>query len=222
MSNIGVILSGAGHLDGAEIHEAVLCLLALSQAGADVKIYAPDIELDEINHKNSEATGQKRNVLVEAARIARGKVSDVASVKGSEVDGWILPGGYGAAKNLCDFAVRGKDAKAHPEVARVVREALAGQVPIGACCIAPALLAVITKNSGPHLTLTIGNDVDTKKSLESMKAKHVDAAVDEIVVDERNHVVTAPAYMFGDAPISDVAVGINKMIAQVMKWADAG
>jgi enhancing lycopene biosynthesis protein 2 len=216
---IGVILSGAGYLDGAEIHESVLCLLALDEAGAEVRIFAPDAELDEVDHKSSEATGNKRNVLVEAARIARGKVADVSTVQGSEVDGWVLPGGYGAAKNLCDFAVKGSDAKAHPEVARVVREALAAHVPVGACCIAPALLAVITKSSGPHLKLTIGNDPDTAKALTSMGATHVDSPVDEAVVDADHKVVTAPAYMYGGAPIADVAKGIRKMVDQVIDWA---
>lgn len=215
---IGVILSGAGYLDGAEIHEAVLCLLALDEAGVDVKIFAPDVELAEVNHLTGEPTGEKRSVLLEAARIARGKISDIKDVKGTDLDGWVLPGGYGAAKNLCDFAEKGAAATAHKEVARVVREALAAELPVGACCIAPALLAVITKSSGPHLKLTIGNDPDTAKALRSLGAEHVECAVSEVCVDADHRVVTAPAYMY-DARISDVATGIRKMVQQVVEWA---
>jgi enhancing lycopene biosynthesis protein 2 len=215
---IGVILSGAGYLDGAEIHEAVIALLALDEAGVDVRVFAPDVTLQEVDHITGEPTGAERNVLKESARIARGKIADVAGVNGSEVDGWVLPGGFGAAKNLCDFAEKGANATANKDVARVVREALAAHIPVGACCIAPALLAVITKSSGPHLTMTIGNDEGTASALRSMGAKHEDAAVEDIVIDAERQVVTAPAYMY-DAAIADVAKGIRKMVNQVVEWA---
>ncbi len=216
---IGVILSGAGYLDGAEIHESVLCLLALSQAGATVKMYAPTSELDEIDHKTGAPTGQKRNVLVEAARIARGQVEPTESVKGTDVDAWVIPGGFGAAKNLCDFAEKGAQATPDKDVSRIVRDALAAHIPIGACCIAPALLAVITKSSGPRLKLTIGNDEDTKKALAQLGAEHVDAPVTDVVVDADHKVVTAPAYMYGGASVAEVFAGIEKMVQQVMAWA---
>lgn len=216
---IGVILSGAGYLDGAELQEAVVSLLALDEADVQVRVFAPDVELDEVDHLSGEGTGRKRAVLAEAARVARGQIADVASVRGTDVDGWVLPGGFGAAKNLCDFAEKGASATAHKEVARVVREALAARLPVGACCIAPALLAVITKNSGPHLKLTIGNDEATAKLVRSLGAEHVDCAVEDIVVDADHKVVTSPAYMYGEARIADVASGIRKMVAQVVAWA---
>lgn len=216
---IGVVLSGSGYLDGAEIHEAVCALLALDEAGVDVRIFAPDTELDEVDHLTSEPTGQKRNVLREAARIARGQIADIKTVQGTDVDGWVLPGGFGAAKNLSTFATEGTSASADKDVARVVREAFAAQLPIGACCIAPALLAVITKSSGPSLTLTIGSDEATAGSINSLGANHTDCAVENIVVDEKNRVVTAPAYMY-DARISEVHAGIRKMVDQVVKWCD--
>jgi enhancing lycopene biosynthesis protein 2 len=216
---IGVILSGSGFLDGAEIHESVLALLALDEAGARARIFAPDMELEEVDHTRRETTGRKRSVLAEAARIARGKIEDLAKVRGTDVDGWVLPGGYGAAKNLCDFAYRGAEATAHPEVARVVREALAARVPIGACCIAPALVATVTKETGPHLRLTIGNDAATAESLRAMGARHVEAAVDDVVLDVEHRVATAPAYMYGEARISEVGAGIRKMVRQVVAWA---
>lgn len=215
---IGVVLAGAGYLDGAEIHEAVLTLLALDEAGAKVQIFAPDVELEEVNHLTGKKTGQKRNVLLESARIARGKVADVATVSGTDVDGWVLPGGYGAAKNLCDFASQGARATPHKEVARVVREALAAHLPIGACCIAPALLASITKPSGPALRMTIGNDPDTAAALRAMGTEHQERSVSEVCVDEVHRVVTTPAYMY-DAQVADVAQGIRKMVRQVLAWA---
>ena len=217
---IGVVLSGAGYLDGSEIHEAVLTLLAIDQAGAEAVIFAPSGTLDEVDHISAEATGRQREVLVEAARIARGKIQDLSVVKGSELDGWVFPGGYGAAKNLCDFATKGEDATADKEVARVVREALAGSIPVGACCIAPALLAVVTKRSGPKLKLTIGQDEETAKALTAMGATHEKAAVTEAVVDEEHRVVTAPAYMYGDASVAEVFAGIEKMVRQVVAWTD--
>ncbi len=216
---IGVLLSGCGYLDGAEVQEAVLTLLALDEAGVSVRVFAPDLELAAVDHRSGEGSGDKRNVLVEAARIARGKIEDVASVMGTDVDGWVLPGGYGAVKNLCDFAEKGPAASAHRDVARVVREALAAQLPIGACYIAPALLAVITKSSGPQLKLTIGDDEGTAKALRSLGAQHVNAAVSDVVIDADHRVVTAPAYMYGEARISDVSAGIQKMVRQVVAWA---
>lgn len=214
---IGVILAGAGYLDGAEIQEAVLALLALDEAGVEVKMYAPDVELDEVDHLTGKSTGARRNVLLESARIARGKIADVKSVRGTDVDGWVLPGGYGAAKNLCNFASEGTSATADKEVARILREAMAAQLPVGACCIAPALLAVVTKNSGPHLRMTIGSDPDTAQALRNMGARHEEHSVTEACVDAEHKVVTAPAYMY-DASIAEVAAGIRKMVKQVVDW----
>lgn len=215
---IGVVLSGAGYLDGAELHEAVLCLLYLDQAGANVRIFAPDVELEEVDHLSGKGTGKKRSVLVESARVARGNIAALSSVQGTDVDGWVIPGGFGAAKNLSDFASKGEGATANKQVARVIREALAAHMPIGACCIAPAVLATVTRASSPKLTLTIGDDTDTASALQGMGSKHVDCPVDDIVCDEKNHVVTAPAYMY-DTNIAAVAKGIEKMVQQVLAWA---
>jgi enhancing lycopene biosynthesis protein 2 len=217
--SIGVLLCGAGFLDGSEIQESVLALLALDQRGVRVRIFAPRLPFDEIDHLSGDGTGRTRDVLAEAARIGRGVVEDIATVNGTDVDGWVIPGGFGVAKSLCDFASKGDRATAHKDVARVVREALAAQLPVGACCIAPALLAVITKGSGRKLKLTIGDDVKTADAITSLGAHHHVCAVDEICVDGDHRVVTAPAFMFGDARISDVAKGIDKMVAQVVAWA---
>ena len=215
---IGVILSGAGFLDGAEIQEAVLALLAIDEAGAVARIFAPDMKLAEIDHKSGKATGHERNVLVESARIARGKIEDLAAVRASDLDGWVLPGGYGAAKNLSDFAHKGAQASVNKDVGRVLREALAAHIPVGACCIAPAVVGAAAKQTSTHLRLTIGNDPDTAKQIAAMGHAHVECAVEDIVIDADRKVVTAPAYML-DASIAAVAKGIAKMVRQVIAWA---
>ncbi|MGH7152240.1 MAG: isoprenoid biosynthesis glyoxalase ElbB, partial [Planctomycetota bacterium] len=145
MARIGVLLSGCGVLDGSEIHEAVLTLLSLDRAGAEALCMAPDVAQREVvNHlTGAPVAGENRNCLAEAARIARGNIRDLASVKAEELDGLILPGGYGAAKNLSDFAAAGEGARAHPEVARLVLEVAKAGKPIGAICIAPATVAAI-------------------------------------------------------------------------------
>jgi enhancing lycopene biosynthesis protein 2 len=215
---IGVILSGAGYLDGAEIQEAVLVLLALDQAGAAARVFAPDTKLQEIDHWSGEPTGKERSVASESARIARGKIEDLAGVAGTDVDGWVLPGGYGAAKNLSDFAAKGAAATVNKEVSRVLREALAARIPVGACCIAPAVLGAVAKQASTRLRLTIGNDPETARQIAAMGHVHVECAVEDIVIDQERKVVTSPAYMF-EAKISGVAAGITKMVQQVLAWA---
>lgn len=215
----GIILSGAGHLDGSEISEAVLCLLALDEAGVAVRAFAPDVSLDELDHVAAKATGERRGVIAESARIVRGQIEDLAVVSGTEVDGWVLPGGGGVVKNLSDYAEAGVGAIPHKEVARVVKEALAAQLPVAACCMAPVLLALITKRSGPQLKLTAGADGDVAKALRAMGAEHAECGIDDVVVDEQHHVVTTPAYMIPGARLARVRGGIEKMVQQVVDWA---
>jgi enhancing lycopene biosynthesis protein 2 len=215
MVKIGVVLSGCGFLDGSEIHEAVLTLLALDRAGATAVCLAPNIEQrNVVNHRTGNPTESVRNVLEESARIARGKVQDVAKAKASDFDALVLPGGYGAAKNLCDFAVQGAKAKVDPGVLKLVREMHAAKKPIAAWCIAPAVLAAALKES--HVKLTIGNDPGTAKALEAMGARHVVCPVTEMRVDEENRIVTTPAYMY-DARIGEVATGIEKAVAELLR-----
>ena len=216
---IGVILSGCGFKDGAEIHEAVITLLALDRAGAKVTIMAPNkSQMDTINHKSDQKTGEVRNVMTEAARIARGDIADLAEVKAKDLDGVILPGGYGAAKNLTDFAVKGPDCTIHPEVDRLLNEMVKAKKPIGVECIAPAVLARALKGKNIKVKLTVGNDEGTAKALEAMGAKHVNCEVGEIVVDTAHKVVSTPAYMLGPG-IKEVAVGIEKLVKKVVELA---
>jgi len=173
---IGVVLSGCGVRDGSEIHEAVLTLLTIDQAGAEAICMAPDSELAEVNHLTMEATKAKRNVLVESARIARGNIRNISTVTAADLDALVFPGGFGAALNLCDFALKGAACSVNPEVARLVRQVHAAKKPIGAICIAPALIAAILgKETG--LTVTIGNDAGTAAEIEKTGAKHQNCPV---------------------------------------------
>jgi len=217
---VGVVLAGCGVYDGAEIHEAVVTLLALDRAGAEVVCMAPNMDqLHVVDHLSGEVVaGERRNVLAEAARLARGAIRDVATVKGTQLDALILPGGFGAAKNLCDFAVNGAACTVHPEVARVVRDVHTHGKPVGAMCIAPALLAKLFGGESPRLT--IGTDASTAAALEAMGARHVSCGVHDVVVDRERKLVTTPAYMTAKS-IGEAATGIEKLIAEVLALARA-
>jgi enhancing lycopene biosynthesis protein 2 len=215
---VGVILSGCGVYDGAEIHEAVITMLALDRHGAEMVLCAPDAsQLHVINHLTGEvAEGEQRNVLVESARIARGSIRDVAEVSADELDALILPGGFGAAKNLCDFAVSGPDCSVHPEVARLVRAVHDQGKAVAAVCIAPAVIAKVLGTEGPELT--IGTDADTAGALETMGARHVSCPVNDFVVDRDRKLISSPAYMLAQS-ISEAAEGIEKTVAALMEMA---
>ena len=217
MPKIGVVLSGCGVMDGSEIHESVLTLLALAEEGAEVLCMAPDTDQAEvINHLTNEKTKEKRNVLVEAARIARGQIKDAAQVRASEIDGLIFPGGYGAAKNLCTFAWDGPDCKVHPDVARLAREIHAQAKPIGAICIAPALVAKIFQ--GGAVKLTIGNDPETASAIEKLGQRHVICSVSQTCVDDAARVVSTPAYMLA-RNLAEAYEGISKLVREVLELA---
>ncbi|MBI3855604.1 MAG: isoprenoid biosynthesis glyoxalase ElbB [Planctomycetes bacterium] len=215
---VGVLLSGCGVMDGSEIHEAVCSMLALDRAGAEIICIAPDIEqASVVDHLKGQPVREKRNVMVEAARIARGRIRDVAQVKPSDLDALLLPGGFGAAKNLSSFADEGEKAKVDPGVAALLRGMHAAKKPIAALCIAPAVLAAALGREF-HPELTIGDDADTARKLEGMGAKHVAAEATGVVVDRRNRIVTTPCYMLA-ARISEVAEGAEKAVKALLEMA---
>jgi len=217
MPRIGVLLSGCGVFDGAEIHEAVLTLLALDQAGAETVCMAPDMDqFHVVNHLTQEVTDEKRNVLVESARIARGEIKNLKDVQAADLDGLILPGGFGAAKNLSDFAIKGPDAVVHPEVKRLLNEMASAKKPVGAICIAPATLTKALSEKKPEVT--IGTDEGVASAIEAMGGVHKNCTVDAIHMDSANNIVTTPAYMLGPG-IKDVAQGIQKLVAKVVELA---
>jgi enhancing lycopene biosynthesis protein 2 len=215
---VGVVLSGSGFLDGAEIQEATLTLLFLDRKGAKVTAMAPNVrQMHVVDHvKGEPAAGETRNVLAEAARITRGDIADVKSVKAADLDALILPGGYGAAKNLCTFATEGVNLKVDPDVERLVRDMATAGKPLGFICIAPVIAAKVLGSR--KVKLTIGNDPATAAALNALGAVHVDTPVDQIVVDEKNKVVSTPAYMLGPS-IAPVSKGIEKLVSAVMEMA---
>lgn len=214
---IGVLLSGCGVFDGSEIHEAVLTLLFLDQAGAEILCMAPNSnQMHVIDHTDQSVADQQRNVLVESARIARGAIVDLATVQADQIDALIIPGGFGAAKNLSDFAAKGPEAQVHPQVQRILDEMVTAQKPIGALCIAPATVARALGRLNPEVT--IGTDVGTAAAIETMGAKHITCQADQIHVDQTHKIVTTPAYMLGPG-IKEIAIGIEKLVKKVLELA---
>lgn len=207
---VGVVLAGCGVYDGAEIHEAVCTLLAISKAGAEALCYAPDIDQAHVvNHLTGQETAETRNVLVEAARIARGKIQPLSAFSAEAVDALIFPGGFGAAKNLCDFAFKGPDCTVNPDVTAAVAVMRAAGKPIGALCIAPAILAKLLGQQA--VELTIGNDAETAAALETLGARHRVTAAGEVVVDEALKIVTSPCYML-DSSLAEIAEGAENAV----------
>lgn len=215
MKKIGVVLSGCGVRDGSEIHEAVCALLAIDRAGCEAVCMAPNADFAVTDHLTMQEAGEKRNILVESARIARGNIRDIKDVKAADLDAVVFPGGFGAAKNLCDFAVKGAAASVHPEVARLLKEMIAAKKPIGAICIAPALIsAALGGEYAP--TLTIGNDAGTAAEINKTGAIHQECPVSGFVVDKKNKIVSTPAYMLATR-ISEAYEGIEKCVKEVIK-----
>lgn len=215
MKKIGVVLSGCGVRDGSEIHESVFALLAIDSQGCEAVCMAPDADFPVTNHLTMQETGEKRNILMEAARIARGNIRTIKDVRATDLDAIIFPGGFGAAKNLCDFAMKGASATVNPEVSRLLKEMAAAGKPIGAICIAPVILAaVLGREYGA--TLTIGNDAGTAAEIEKTGAAHKNCAVTDCVVDAKNKIVTTPAYMLATR-ISEVQEGIHNCVRELVK-----
>jgi len=211
MPKVGVVLSGCGVYDGAEIHESVITMLALDRAGAEMVLMAPNIEqLHVVNHLNGEEMEERRNVLVEAARIARGNIQDMVEVSAETLDALIFPGGFGVAKNLCDYAMTGSNCTVNPDVYRLATEVHRAGKPIGVICIAPAMLAKIMGTEQETVSLTIGYDKKTAADIEAMGAQHVTCPVTEMVVDEKHKIVSTPAYMEAQS-IKEAAEGIEKL-----------
>ncbi|WP_319227910.1 isoprenoid biosynthesis glyoxalase ElbB [Draconibacterium orientale] len=215
MKNIAVVLAGNGVYDGAEIHEATLTLLAIAQQGAAYQCFAPDVDQAHVvNHISGEEMPETRNVLVEAARIARGNIKALSEYNAADYDAIIFPGGFGAAKNLCTFAFDGPDCKVNPDVEKAIKATVDAKKPVGALCISPAIIAKVLGD----VTLTIGQDKGTADALESLGATHVNTTHGEIVVDEKYKVITTPCYML-DATITQIADGASNVVAKMLEMA---
>ena len=211
---VAVILSGCGVYDGAEIHESVITLLRLDQRGAQVQCFAPNIpQLHVVDHYSGDEMNGTRNVLVESARIARGNIKDVKELHAQDFDAVILPGGFGAAKNLSDFATSGANCSVQADVLQAVQSFASAGKPVGLMCIAPALAAKIY---GAGVICTIGKDADTAAALTQMGAQHEECEVSEIIEDTQRKLVTTPAYMLAQS-ISEAASGINKLVDRILE-----
>lgn len=213
MTKIAVILSGCGVYDGSEIYEATLTLLALDRSGAEVQCMAPNIEqMHVINHLTGDEMKQSRNVLVESARLARGNIIDLAEANPEDYDGIIIPGGFGAAKNLSSFAIHGEGMKVNDRVASFVKALHRARKPVGLICIAPTMAP---KLFGYGVQCTVGNDEGTSMAINAMGGAHQSCSVDDIVVDEKRRVVSTPAYMLAEG-ISEAANGIDKLVEKLL------
>jgi enhancing lycopene biosynthesis protein 2 len=215
MKKIGILLSGCGFLDGSEIHEAVLTLLAIDRAGAEAVCLAPDItQYHVINHYSGEVIpNESRNILVESARIARGAITDLKEINTLALDALILPGGYGAAKNLSTYALKGASCSVNTDVGAAVQSFHKTGKPLGFICIAPVIAAKILGKE--HIELTIGNDPETAADIEAMGARHIDCPVWNTIVSREGKVVSTPAYMMA-ATIGEVARGIEKLVEELL------
>jgi len=213
MKKIAVVLAGNGVYDGSEIHEATLTLLAVVRNGAQYQCFAPDIDQAHvINHLTGEEMPEKRNVLVEAARIARGNIKPLSEYNAKNFDALVFPGGFGAAKNLCTFAFDGVDCSVNPNAEKAVRNTIAEKKPVGALCISPVL---ITKILG-DVKVTIGQDEAALQAIEKMGGTHKKTSHGQIVVDEKYKVVTTPCYML-DATIDQIADGAENVVKKILE-----
>ncbi|GIU34074.1 isoprenoid biosynthesis glyoxalase ElbB [Shewanella schlegeliana] len=217
MKKIAVLLSGSGVYDGSEIHESVLALLEITRAGASYQCFAPNIpQFHVVNHLTGEVQeSETRNVLVESARIARGDIKAVDELEIAEFDALVIPGGFGAAKNLCDFAIAGAEHVVEPSVKQFILQFSTARKPVGFICISPVMIPQLYPLG---ISGTIGSDAGTAAAFELQGGQHKAALVDEIVVDEEHKVVSTPAYMLaGD--ILEAHSGISKLVAKVLEMA---
>ncbi len=211
--NIAVILAGCGVFDGAEIHEAVLSLLAIARQGAQYQVFAPNREQAHvINHLTGELSNESRNILVESARIARGKILPLDQIQIEKFDAILFPGGFGVAKNLCTLAFDGPSCTVLPEVEQVVLDAVKAGKPIGALCIAPAMMTKILAGA----EVTIGNELSTIQAIEKMGGSHIETTHGQVIIDEQYKLVTTPCYML-DASIDQIADGAENAVAALLK-----
>lgn len=216
----GILLSGCGVYDGAEIQEAVLAMLAVKEIDADYICIAVDAPQHHvINHATGEEMQESRNMLVEAARIARGDIRNIKDVEPAEIDALIIPGGFGSAKNLTNWAFEGPEGSILPEVKLLLINLMNIGKPIGALCVSPIILAKALEGSGIHASMTLGTDKEASpydipgfnEGLAKTGTEPVMKTIREIQIDQENKLVTAPCYMM-DASILDVRKNIRSAV----------
>lgn len=215
-------MAGCGNKDGAEIHESVLTLLAIDKEGAKYECAAPNIEQKHVlNYIDDSELSEKRNVMIEAARIARGEIHDLAKVSMKDYDALIVPGGFGVAKNLCTYAFDGTNGTVNPEADRIINEAYDLKKPIGAICVSPALIAMSLAKKNPEILLTLGTDEGANADLEKIGVKSKSCLTTAFILDEKNRIASSPAYMHGDSSISELEQGISQCVKSVIEICHA-
>ncbi len=214
MKRFAIILAGCGSKDGSEIHEATLTMLAIQKNGAMYEIFAPDLPQHHvINHITNQEMRETRNMLAESARIARGNIKPLSRFRADDFDALVIPGGYGVAKNLCDYAFRGADCTVNPEVEKAMKAMAEKGKPVGALCIAPVLLAKVFGD----IEITIGQDRGTATAVEKMGAKHVTTGHGEVVIDKKKKLFTTPCYML-DANIVQIWEGADALVKAMLQY----
>lgn len=213
MKKFAVVLCGCGPMDGSEIHESVMTLLAIDRNECQYTIFAPDADQYHVmNHYTKGVMPEKRNMLVEAARIARGDIHPLTELKSADFDAVVFPGGFGAAKNLFTYAIKGTKAEVDAEVERVIKDFHASRKPIGALCISPVLMAKVLGN----ITITVGTDEKTIHDVETFGAQHINTQQTEVIADKENMVFTTPCYML-PATIADIADCAENLIETILE-----
>lgn len=217
MKKIAVVLSGCGHLDGSEITEAVSVLICLSELGASVQCFAPDVDFQVVNHLDQSETSEKRNARAESSRIARAEVRDIKLLNEKDFDAVVFPGGFGAAKTLSDWATVGSKAYINKDVSRVLRKFHKAIKPIGAVCISPVLVAKVLGDE--NVTVTVGDDEQTIGEILKTGTQHSKCAVNDYISDRDHKVLTTPAYMYENATPFEVFTGIRNMIVELVEMS---
>jgi enhancing lycopene biosynthesis protein 2 len=217
MKKIALVLSGCGHLDGAEITESVSTIIALTELGAQVSCFAPDLDFTPTNFLTRQPETITRNVMQEAARISRGEIHPLEALVAKDFEALVFPGGFGVALHLCDWAKKGSACQVLPAVKTVIEGFYNQQKPIGAICIAPALIAKVLGHHG--VQLTIGKDSETAQEIQKTGAKHVDCPVEDFVTDRAHRIVSTPAYMYGNAKPYQVFRGIRGLVQELYNMA---
>lgn len=212
MKKFAIILAGCGVYDGAEIHEATLSMLAIMAQGCSYQCFATDIKQHHvINHLNGEEMNESRNVLVESARIARGDVKNITEFQATDFDALLMPGGFGVAKNLCNFAFKGSNCEVNADVEQVIKQMHEAGKPIGALCISPVLVSKVLG----EVKLTLGQDQDAIDNVEKMGSQHIKTTHGEVIVDEKNKIFTTPCYML-DANILQINEGATNIVKAIL------
>lgn len=216
---VGVVLSGCGVLDGSEIQEAVSILVALDKRAAEIICMAPNIpQVAVTNHLTHKPEPSPRHVLAESARIARGKIRDLSTIRAVELDALIFPGGFGAVRNLCTYALDAAECQVNPDVAKLIQAMHEEGKPIGLVCIAPVLAAAVLGPKGAEPTMTIGTDDETAGAIEAMGGRHQKKGPTEVCIDRTNKLVTTPCYMTASGPW-EVFQGVDRLVEEVLKMA---